>query len=64
MAKRTGVPTMLKVAQRLCQLIVLFGPIIKNLYPANTTLAAALDTASAACQALTAELAAVREYGD
>ena len=64
MAKRTGVPTMLQVAKRLCELIVKFGPLIGTLYPSNTALQAALAAANAACGTLATELEAVREYGD
>ena len=64
MARRTGVPTILQVAQNMCRLIVKFTPIIQQLYPANATLLAALATANSACAALVPELAAVRELGD
>lgn len=64
MAKRTGVTTIHIVARRLCQLLTKYGPVIKLLYPSNTALAAALDAASAACQTLVEEVAAVRIYGD
>lgn len=64
MAPRTGVPTMLVVARRLCDLITRYGFIITALYPSNTALAAALSAANAACQTLHEELANVREYGD
>jgi hypothetical protein len=64
MARRTGVPSLMKVAERLCILIVKFTPVIQHLYPSNATLLAALATANAACSALHVELAAVRDYGD
>lgn len=64
MAKRTGVPTLIKVAERMCQLIVTYSPVIQSLYPANTALQAALAAANAACQTLHNQLAEVREYGD
>jgi len=64
MAKRTGVPTMLKVAKRLCQLVASYGSIITALYPTNVALAAALAAANAACGELATELEKVREYGD
>jgi hypothetical protein len=64
MAQRTGVPTMLEVAKRLCSLIVKFSPLISSLYPSNTALQAALAAANAACGTLAIELEAVREYGD
>lgn len=64
MARRTGVPTMMAVARRLCTLIVKFTPVIQQLYGGNAALMAALAAANSACAALHAELAAVREYGD
>lgn len=64
MAKRTGVPTMLSIAQRLCVFIGKYGSVIVSLYPTNTALAAALEAANAACATLASELAKVRELGD
>jgi hypothetical protein len=64
MARRTGVPALMQVAERLCFLIVKFTPVIQQLYPTNSALMAALAAANAACAALHVELAAVREYGD
>lgn len=64
MASRTGIPSLMVVARRLCLLIVKFTPIITHLYPSNTALLAALAAANAACSALHEELALVREYGD
>ena len=64
MAKRTGVPTLIGVAKRMCDLIVRYGDVIALLYPTNTALIAALAAANAACGVLAAELAKVREYGD
>lgn len=61
MAVKTGVPTMLQVALRLCQLINAFSPIIRRVYPDNTSLHVALETAQAACLVLHNELADVRE---
>jgi hypothetical protein len=64
MARRTGVPALMLVAQELCRLIAKFTPVIVALYPSNTTLLLALETANSACMALHTQLAAVREYGD
>ena len=64
MAKRTGVPSLLQVAIRMCDLLNKFSPIITVLYPTNVALLAALAAAEAACHALRDELAAVRETGD
>lgn len=64
MAKRTGVPTLIHIADRLCSLIVAFSPIIQRTYPDNVALQTALSTAMAACSVLRSELEDVREYGD
>lgn len=64
MAKRTGLPSLLKVAHRLCYLIVVFTPIIQKQYPNNDTLLAALATANAACQALGTEISNALPVGD
>lgn len=64
MAARNGVPTMIKIATRLCQLVVKFTPVITAQFPTNTTLLAALAAANAACSELSAQLALVRDTGD
>lgn len=64
MARRTGVPSLILVARRMCILIAKFTPIITALYPTNTALLTALAAANAACSALEEELTAVREFGD
>jgi len=63
MAQRTGVPSLMQVARKLCLLITKFTPVIIHLYPSNTALQNALTAANAACSALHEELAAVRDYG-
>lgn len=63
-ATRTGVPTMHKLTRLLCIAIAKFRPIIYKLYPDNTVLLAALETASVACAAFLAQLELVRDYGD
>jgi len=63
MARRTGVPTLLWVAKRLCQLVAKYGSTIELLYPTNEALALALAAANTACGVLAAELEKVREYG-
>jgi hypothetical protein len=62
--QRNGVPAMLQVAKTLCRLIVKFTPILLVQFPENTTLQSALAAANAACAALAAQLALVREMGD
>jgi hypothetical protein len=64
MAARNGVPTMIQVATRLCQLVVKFTPVITAQFPSNATLLAALAAANAACSELSAQLALVRSTGD
>ena len=64
MARRTGVPSLMFVARRMCALIAKFTPVIQHLYPTNAALMAALAAANAACSVLHAELETVREYGD
>lgn len=64
MASRTGVPTLIQVANRMCKLIVQFGPIMQRAYPSNSALQAALAAAMAACSVLENELVQVREFGD
>jgi hypothetical protein len=64
MTRRTGVPSLIDVAKRLCDLIFTFQPVIARAYPSNATLQAALTTAMIACQELHLQLEQVREYGD
>lgn len=64
MAARNGIPSILQIAQRLCQLVVKFTPIITAQYPSNAALQAALAAANVACAELAAQAALVRQYGD
>lgn len=61
---RTGAPSLIKVGKRLCDLINKFGPILIAAYPENTLIAGLLNTAMAACSALTTELEQIRGRGD
>jgi len=63
MSRRTGVPSLITVAKRMCDLITRFSPIIQRLYPENTALHAALAAANSACAVLHLQLEEVREYG-
>lgn len=63
MTRRTGVPALMEVARRMCNLITKFTPVITQLFPGNAELLAALAAANTACAALHAALAEVREYG-
>lgn len=62
--RKTGVPTLLIIAQQMCKYILKFTPVITQVYPSATALHAALAAANAACMVLGEELAKVREYGD
>lgn len=64
MASRTGIPSLLSVAQIMCRLLTQFTPIITKAYPDNAALLAALAAAQAACAVLNQELSKVRAYGD
>lgn len=64
MPRRTGIPTIQTVAQKLCKYVTKYSPVIAKLYPDNAPLLAALTAAAAACQVLQMELESVREYGD
>lgn len=61
MTRRTGVPSLLQVAKRLCSLITTFTPVLTKLYADNEALLAALAAANAACAALEVQLSAVRD---
>lgn len=63
MTVRTGVPSLMQIAKRLCDLITKFTPVIIRVYPDNAALHAALAAANTACAALHVQLAEVREYG-
>jgi hypothetical protein len=56
MTQRTGLPTLLQIARRMCRLIAIFTPTIQSLYPGNQPLLAALAAANAACNELSMEI--------
>lgn len=64
MARKTGVPSLMIVARRMCDLITRFTPVLTQLYGGNAAFMAALSAANAACMALHEQLAIVRETGD
>lgn len=64
MTRRTGIPALISVGQKLCKLITQFTPVITQLFPDNEELLASLAAANTACAALVAAAAAVRDYGD
>lgn len=61
MARRNGIPTIFRIALRLCDLLNRFAPIIAVQYPTNTALLAALAAAQAACGELSVEANKVRD---
>lgn len=63
MARRNGMPTMRKVALRLCLLITRFDVVIRKQFPENAALLAALDAAVVACAVLRQEIEAVLPIG-
>lgn len=63
MARRNGMPTMLKVAYKLCTLISKYADIIYLQYPSSTALHAALAAAQVACNALRQEIVATIPTG-
>lgn len=64
MARRTGAPTLQKVAIKMCGYVAKFTPTIAAAFPDNDVLLAALAAAGVACQALSEQLELVREIGD
>lgn len=64
MAKRTGITTLRTIAKTMCKLVLSYGETIKKIYPENTALHIAIDTADAACHALFVQLDELIEYGD
>jgi len=63
MAQRIGFYSLRKVAREMCRLLTLFSPIIRNAYPNNATLQAALAAAMAACDELREEIDKVAPVG-
>lgn len=61
---RSGIPTMLKVGHKLCQLIEKYEDVIFVVTGGNETVQGALDTALAACEALETAIKPYRETGD
>jgi hypothetical protein len=55
-SSRIGFYSLRRVAREMCRFIFLFTPTIRNLYPDNATLLAALATANLACEELVKEI--------
>lgn len=64
MAKRTGVPSLQKVAAKLCSLILKYYDVIRVLSGDDPAVLAALAAAQSACSTLHQQLGPLREYGD
>jgi len=52
MASRTGIPTVIRIAQLFCATLSRLAPTIKRLTSENEEVGLAIDTALAACLAL------------
>lgn len=63
MARRIGFYSIRKVAVQMCRLITIFAPVIRNQYPSNATLQAALSAAQAACEELRKQIDLQAEPG-
>lgn len=61
MAKRNGIPTIYRLALRMCQLLDRFAPILAVQFSGNAALLAALASAQAACGVLATEANKVRD---
>lgn len=61
---RTGVFKIGNLAKAMCRAVNIATPAIQRAYPNNPTLMAALTAANLACQTLSSEVDAVREFGD
>lgn len=62
MAKRTGLPTMQKLAKKTCQLYVKFAPIITAIYgTSNPALVTAVQAVNTACAELVLEIDGITE---
>jgi len=64
MARRTGIPTLMALGERLCKFIVAFTPTIRAVTNNDVAVMTALATALAACEVLNQELENYRDSGD
>jgi len=64
MTKRTGIPSILKIAKTFCRLIILFTPLIRQVTNNDSSVMAALSAALLACRLLEDELEPYRVLGD
>lgn len=61
MARRNGIPTLYRLALRMCNLLDRFYPILAVQYSGNAALLAALAAAQSACGVLAVETNKVRD---
>lgn len=64
MARRTYLPTIIGLTEKLCQVILRATPIIQVLFPTNVALQTALSAANTACAVLAEEARKERAVGD
>lgn len=64
MASRTGIPTVIKIAQLFCSTLSRLAPSIKRLTSEEPAVATAIDVALAGCLALEIILEPYLEEGD
>lgn len=62
--RRSGLPTLLELAKKMCRIIVTFTPAIQKLYGENAALMAALAAANVACHELEQEISEAVLPGD
>lgn len=61
--KRTGLPTLRKLARQTCRILYVFDPTIRRLFPDNAPLLAALEAANLACDELVKQIDGVLDEG-
>jgi hypothetical protein len=61
---RTGIPSIIAIGVKLCQLIATFTPVILAITDNDEDVENALNAANAACAALVAILRPHRSFGD
>lgn len=61
--RRTGLPTLLKLAREMCRILTVFAPQIRKYYGTNVALMAALEAAEGACHVLSEQIEEALEPG-
>jgi hypothetical protein len=62
--RRTGLPTINKLAKDMCKYTTRYDPIIRKLFPESVAVLAALETANAACAVLVQQSELVIDEGE